>query len=125
MTDNKQRDNISSYYDPVTMPGGWRFKHAETLKIINLYYQSQYQTGNTDEQGMRKFFFKIVRPACDIASKFIDLRRIRSLVKRSRRMDILLQRSPRGRCFESLLRISEQILQRSGCMSRRLCTSRI
>jgi hypothetical protein len=55
------------------MPGGWTFDHVETLKFNHLYYYGKYQTGNKDAQGYYKFFHNITKPACDIATKFIDL----------------------------------------------------
>jgi hypothetical protein len=67
------RTNISKFYDPVQLPGGYLFNHVDTLKLIDLYYNSKYKTGQYDVLGYRKFFYNIVKPACDIATKFIDL----------------------------------------------------
>lgn len=66
-------DNLKTYYASVEMPGGWYFDHVETLKTIDLYYNSQFKTGAYDSRGFRKFFYNRVKPACDIASKFCDL----------------------------------------------------
>lgn len=59
--------------DSIEMPGGWYFNQAETLKTIDLYLNSKFKSGSTDSNGFRKLFFNIVRPACDIATKFIDI----------------------------------------------------
>lgn len=67
------RNNITSFYQPVSMPGGWMFDHVETLKFNHLYYYGKYHTGNKDAQGYYKFFHNITKPACDIATKFVDL----------------------------------------------------
>lgn len=67
------RHNLSSFYQPVSMPGGWTFDHVDTLKFNHLYYYGKYQTGNKDAQGYYKFFHNITKPACDIATKFVDL----------------------------------------------------
>ena len=67
------RRNISDYYLGVEMPGGYSFNTPETLKKVNLYYNGKFETGEKDSRGLKKFFFNIVRPACDIATKFIDL----------------------------------------------------
>jgi hypothetical protein len=71
--EEKARKNISNFYDDSPMPGGYNFNHVKTLKMIDAYYQSKYMTGDKDELGYRKFFFNIVKPACDIATKFVDL----------------------------------------------------
>lgn len=55
------------------MPGGYMWNHVDTLKKIESYYYSHFLTGDTDPQGFRKYFFNICKPACDIATKFIDL----------------------------------------------------
>lgn len=67
------RNNLTSFYEPVTMPGGWRFDHVETLKFNHLYYYGKYSTGNIDSQGYYKFFHNVTKPPCDIATKFVDL----------------------------------------------------
>lgn len=71
--DSAQRSNIQTFYDSVEMPGGWHFDTVETLKLIELYSNSQFATGNRDSKGMRKFFFQIIKDKVDIARKFIDL----------------------------------------------------
>lgn len=67
------RDNLSSFYDDVTMPGLWQFNHIKTLRKIDLYYNGKFQSGDTDSTGFKKYFYNISKPACDIATKFVDL----------------------------------------------------
>ena len=67
------RHNLKSFYTPIEMPGGYMFNHVKTLKYIDLYYNSQFESGEYDEQGYRKYFLNIVKQPCDVASKFIDL----------------------------------------------------
>lgn len=67
------RSNINVFYRSVEMPGGWHFDHLKTLKLIELMYNSKFESGEFDNKGFKKFFFNIVKPACDIASKYIDL----------------------------------------------------
>lgn len=67
------RNNVLSFYQPVSMPGGWMFDHVDTLKYNHLYYYGKFSTGNKDAQGYYKFFSNITKPACDIATKFVDL----------------------------------------------------
>lgn len=69
----KTRENISSFYQPVEMSGGYTFKHVDTVKRIDSYYYSKFESGMYDSEGYRKFFYNIVKPACDVAVKFIDL----------------------------------------------------
>lgn len=73
MEDKSIRDNLKSFYEPIQMPGGYSFDHVATLKRIDLYYNSHFERGQYDSQGFRKFFYNIVKPVCDIATKFIDL----------------------------------------------------
>lgn len=73
MNDIDYRKLVASTYDDVEMPGGWKRNQVETLKTINRLYYSQFKNGKYDPQGFRKFFYNIVAPACDIATKFIDL----------------------------------------------------
>lgn len=73
MNDSYHRKLISSYYEDVEMPGGWYSNQPETLKMVDRLYNSKFKTGQYDPQGLRKFFYNIVKPTCDIATKFIDL----------------------------------------------------
>lgn len=72
-TDSYHRKLIASTYDNVEMPGGYIFNQIETLKMIERMYNSKFKTGQYDPQGFRKFFYNVVKPTCDIATKFIDL----------------------------------------------------
>lgn len=67
------RNYIQNYYQPVKMPGGYTHDIVDTLKFNYLYYNGRYSTGSYDAQGYYKFFFNIVKPTCDIATKFVDL----------------------------------------------------
>lgn len=71
--DSYHRKLIASYYEDVEMPGGYYFNQPETLKMVDRMYNSKFKTGQYDPQGFRKFFYNIVKPTCDIATKFIDL----------------------------------------------------
>jgi len=73
MNDSQHRKLIAGWYEPVEMPGGWKSNQPETLKMVDLYYSGKFKTGQYDPQGFRKFFYNIVKPTCDIATKFIDL----------------------------------------------------
>ena len=67
------KTHILKMYDDVEMPGGWKFNHIKTLKLIDLFYTSHYETGEYDELGFFKFFANINKTPCDVAEKFIDL----------------------------------------------------
>lgn len=71
--DQSIRTNLWKYYDDVDMPGGYKHNLPATLRGIDLLYNSKFKTGQYDDLGMRKFFSNIVKPTCDIATKFIDL----------------------------------------------------
>lgn len=73
MSYNKTRENLKDFYDPLEMPGGFHFNHVETLKKIDAYYGGKFVSGSKDSAGFSKYFYNIVKPPCDIATKFIDL----------------------------------------------------
>lgn len=64
---------VASTYKDVEMPGGWTFNQIEELKKIDRTYNSKFKNGQYDKKKFRKFFYNIVKPTCDIATKFIDL----------------------------------------------------
>lgn len=72
-TDQSIRTNLWKYYEDIDMPGGYKHNLPQTLRMIDLLYNSQFKSGKYDNQGLRKFFSNIVKPTCDIATKFIDL----------------------------------------------------
>lgn len=72
-SDTYHRKLIASTYDSVEMPGGWSRNQVDVLKMVNRLVHSKFKTGQYDSQGFRKLFDQIVVPACDIATKFIDL----------------------------------------------------
>lgn len=67
------RNNIALFHKPIKMAGGYEWSHVDTLKFIDLYYNSEFSDGKTGKNGYRNFFFNVVKPPCDIATKFIDL----------------------------------------------------
>jgi hypothetical protein len=73
ISEKATRANIASYYDPVPMPGGYDFDHVRTISRIDLYYNGKFESGEYDNQGFRKYFYNVSKPACDVATKFIDL----------------------------------------------------
>lgn len=52
---------------------GYQFSQYETLNLIDLYYNSKFETGNIDSEGQRKLFLNICAFRADVASKMIDL----------------------------------------------------
>lgn len=67
------RNNIYRYFEEYEMPGEYREELPDIIKTTDRYYNSKYETGETDSLGFRKFFYNIVKPACDVATKFIDI----------------------------------------------------
>lgn len=52
---------------------GYKFSQWETLNLIDLYYNSKFETGLQDSEGQRKLFLNICAFRADVASKMIDL----------------------------------------------------
>ena len=66
-------DYLSRFYSEVRMPGGYTFSHVNVLEQIERNYNSIFEKGDKDTRGFKKYFYNITKPACDIATKFIDL----------------------------------------------------
>lgn len=52
---------------------GYQFSQWETVNLIDLYYNSKFETGNIDSEGQRKLFLNICAFRSDVASKMVDL----------------------------------------------------
>lgn len=48
------------------------FNQKKTIETIYFYHNSQFKTGDYDDEGDRKYFFNIVRNPCKVFSKAID-----------------------------------------------------
>lgn len=48
------------------------FNQKQTIETIYFYHNSQFKTGDYDDEGDRKYFFNIVRNPCKVFSKAID-----------------------------------------------------
>lgn len=52
---------------------GYFFNQADAISIIDLYYNSKFESGSTDKQGQRKLFMNVGKFRSEVASKQIDL----------------------------------------------------
>lgn len=52
---------------------GYSFSQYQTVDLIELYYNSKFETGNIDSEGQRKLFLNICAFRADVAAKMIDL----------------------------------------------------
>jgi len=59
--------------NPRTTGSGFEFSQWETLNLIELYYNSQFESGNKDSEGQRKVFLNISKFKADVASKQVDI----------------------------------------------------
>lgn len=51
---------------------GFTFNQADTIRRIYHYYNSNYESGDTDSQGNKKYFYNISRNPCNVATKAVD-----------------------------------------------------
>ena len=58
--------------EDIEIVDGWNFNQKELLQKIIYYYNSQFLTGQYDDQNDRKYFFNINRNPCDVCTKAID-----------------------------------------------------
>lgn len=56
-----------------TQTKGYWFSQYETLNLIDLYYNSKFETGQIDSEGQRKLFLNIGAFRADVASKMVDI----------------------------------------------------
>lgn len=52
---------------------GYDFSAWETLNLVELYYNSKFETGNIDSEGQRKVFLNVSRFRADVAAKQTDI----------------------------------------------------
>lgn len=71
--DKTIREYLERFYQSIDMPGGYQFSHVDTLKQIDNYWNSHFMDGDTDGRGRLKPFYNIVKPAVNVARKFVDL----------------------------------------------------
>jgi hypothetical protein len=53
--------------------GGYTFSQWETINLIELYYNSKFESGPTDSEGQCKVFLNISRFRADVAAKQTDI----------------------------------------------------
>lgn len=51
---------------------GLPFNQYDTVQKIIFYYNSKFTTGETDDEGDRKYFYNVTRNPCKVCSKAID-----------------------------------------------------
>lgn len=52
---------------------GWNFNQSEMINLIELYYNSKFETGETDSEGYRKLFLNKCAFRADVAAMRTDL----------------------------------------------------
>lgn len=56
-----------------TQKKGYDFSQWETINLIDLYYNSKFESGLRDSEGQRKIFLNVCKFRSDVAAKQIDL----------------------------------------------------
>ena len=59
--------------EEIELSQGYKFNQFQTLRRIELYYNSKFESGEFDHEGFKKYFYNIVRVPCQNATKEIDL----------------------------------------------------
>lgn len=68
---NMQQDEGLRFLN--SQESGYFFNQADAISIIDLYYNSKFESGTTDKQGQRKLFMNVGKFRSEVASKQIDL----------------------------------------------------
>jgi len=58
--------------EDIVIVDGLTFNQKSTLDTIYHYLMSQYESGEYDADGFKKYFYNIVRNPCNVATKMID-----------------------------------------------------
>lgn len=69
-TVNKEIEDFRS--KQIQIVPGLFFNQYDTLNRIFFYYNSKFASGDTDDEGDRKYFYNIVKNPCKVFSKAID-----------------------------------------------------
>ncbi|MDQ3817848.1 MAG: hypothetical protein M3362_09170, partial [Acidobacteriota bacterium] len=68
------RDQRQNYQTKkVKITNGYDYNQADTLNLIELYYNSQFATGNLDSNGREKPFYNINKFRVNVATRATDL----------------------------------------------------
>jgi hypothetical protein len=68
------RDQRQNYQTKkVKITNGYNYNQADTLNLIELYYNSQFSTGNLDSNGREKPFYNINKFRVNVATRATDL----------------------------------------------------
>jgi len=63
-------DNFNNNY--IEIVPGFEFNQKETINKIYFYFNSQFESGEFDDQGDKKYFYNINRTSCDVGTKATD-----------------------------------------------------
>ena len=85
---NLQND-LTNFENDVTIAENYDFNFKDTLNLIELYLASKFESGDTDSQNNRKFFYNLIIPQCGHATKNIDLNRKEIKVRTTGKKDAI------------------------------------
>ena len=54
-------------------PEGYYFNQADTVTMIDLYWNSKFETGRIDKQGQRKIFMNVGKFRTEVSAKQVDI----------------------------------------------------
>ena len=69
----KEAESFGNVTIPLTKGGSLEFNQADTLRMINHYVNSEFTTGDKDEDGFQKYFFNVVNKSWRTAAKATDI----------------------------------------------------
>jgi len=81
------QDDLNNFDMDITISENHNFNFGDTLNLIELYLASKFETGDTDSQGNKKFFYNLIIPQCGHATKNIDLDRKEIKVRTTQKKD--------------------------------------
>jgi len=67
------QQELDSFGEDITIDTGWSWNQKKQVTQNNLYFNSKFVDGDMDEDGLKLYFYNIMRAACGTTTKAIDI----------------------------------------------------
>lgn len=70
---SKIAEELDVFSNDIKVIEGWDFNQRDTIEQAVLYYNSKFVDGDTDDDGLKLYFFNIIKATCGTTTKAIDV----------------------------------------------------
>jgi len=67
------QNELSEFKDEITIIDGWNFNQKKQVEQNILYFNSKFVDGEIGDDGLKLYFFNIIKAACGTTTKAIDI----------------------------------------------------